>query len=69
MQCRDQMWVWSLSWEDPLEEEMKTHTSILAWRIPWIEGPGGLVYSPKGRKQLEALESILGGLNTGSPSY
>ena len=29
-------------WEDPLEEEMATHSSILAWRIPWTEKPGGL---------------------------
>ena len=29
-------------WEDPLEKEMATHSSILAWRIPWTEGPGGL---------------------------
>ena len=32
----------SLSQEDPLEEGMATHTSILAWRIPWTEEPGGL---------------------------
>ena len=32
----------SLSWEDPLEEEMAVHSSILAWRIPWREEPGGL---------------------------
>ena len=32
----------SLVWEDALEKEMATHSSILAWRIPWIEGPGGL---------------------------
>ena len=31
-----------LSQEDPLEEEMATHSSILAWRIPWTEEPGGL---------------------------
>ena len=31
-----------LGWEDPLEEEMATHSSILAWRIPWTEKPGGL---------------------------
>ena len=31
--------VWFLDWEDPLEEEMATHSSILAWRIPWIEEP------------------------------
>ena len=34
--------VWSLGWEDPLEEEMATHSSILAWKIPWTEEPGGL---------------------------
>ena len=39
------MWeirVQSLSWEDPLEKEMATHSSILAWKIPWTEEPGGL---------------------------
>ena len=36
------MWVWSLDWEDTLEEGMTTHSSILAWRIPWTEEPGGL---------------------------
>ena len=35
-------WVWSLGWEDPLEEDMAIHSSILAWRIPWTEEPGGL---------------------------
>ena len=35
-------WVQSLGWEDPLEEGMAIHSSILAWRIPWIEEPGGL---------------------------
>ena len=35
-------WVWSLGWEDPLEKEMATHSSILAWRIPWMEEPGRL---------------------------
>ena len=35
-------WVWSLGWEDPLEKGMATHSSILAWRIPWTEEPGGL---------------------------
>ena len=34
--------VWSLGQEDPLEEEIATHSSILAWRIPWTEEPGGL---------------------------
>ena len=36
------MWVCSLGWEDPLEEEMASHSRILAWRIPWTEEPGGL---------------------------
>ena len=34
--------VWSLGWEDPLEEEMATHSSIVAWRISWTEEPGRL---------------------------
>ena len=34
--------VWFLGWEDALEKEMATHSSILAWRIPWTEEPGGL---------------------------
>ena len=37
-----QTWVWSLGWKDPLEEGMATHSSILAWRIPCTEEPGGL---------------------------
>ena len=35
-------WVQSLGWEDPLEKEMATHSSSLAWRIPWMEEPGRL---------------------------
>ena len=35
-------WVRSLGQEDPLEKEMATHSSVLAWRIPWTEEPGGL---------------------------
>ena len=42
-------WVPSLGWEDPLEKEMATHSSTLAWRIPWTEEPGGL-HSPWGRR-------------------
>ena len=37
-----EMWVLSLGQEDPLEEEMATHSSLLAWRIPWTEESGGL---------------------------
>ena len=39
-------WVLSLGREDPLEKEMATHSSILAWRIPWMEELGGL-HSPR----------------------
>ena len=35
-------WVRSLGWEDPLEDSITTHSSILAWRIQWTEEPGGL---------------------------
>ena len=35
-------WIRSLGWEDPLEKEMATHSSILAWRLPWTEERGGL---------------------------
>ena len=37
-----EIWVQFLGWEDPLEEGMATHSSSLAWRIPWTEEPGGL---------------------------
>ena len=37
-----EMQVQFLGWEDPLEEEMATYSSILSWRIPWTEEPGGL---------------------------
>ena len=42
MQETQEVWVPSLGGEDPLEEEMAIHSSILAWRTPWIEEPGGL---------------------------
>ena len=41
------MWVRSLGWEDPQEEGMATHSSIIAWRIPWAEEPGGAIHSHK----------------------
>ena len=37
-----EIWVGSPGWEDLLEKEMATHSSILAWKIPWVEEPGGL---------------------------
>ena len=44
MQETQEMWVWSLGLEDPLEKEMATHSSILAWKIPWMEETGELQY-------------------------
>ena len=41
-QATQETWVQSLGWEDPLEEKMATHSSMLAWRIPWTEEPGEL---------------------------
>ena len=46
----------SLGWEDPLEKEMATHSSILAWRIPWTEEPGS--YSPWGHKESDMTEQL-----------
>ena len=42
MQETQEMWVRSQGWDDPLEVGMATHSSVLAWRIPWTEEPGGL---------------------------
>ena len=43
-------WVQFLGWEDPLEKETETHSSILVWRIPWTREPGGL--QPIGLKRV-----------------
>ena len=40
--AKQETWIRFLVWEDPLEEGMATESSILAWRIPWTEGPGRL---------------------------
>ena len=42
IQEMQETWVRSLGREDPLEESSATHSSVLAWRIPWLEKPGGL---------------------------
>ena len=42
MQEMQEMPVWSVGWEDPLEKEMATHSSIIAWKISWTEEPGEL---------------------------
>ena len=49
-------WVPSLGWEDPLEKEMAIHSSILAWKIPWMEEPGGL--PSQGRKESDMTERL-----------
>ena len=48
--------VQSLGGDDPLEKEMATHSSILAWRTPWTEEPDG--YSPWGYKELDTIEQL-----------
>ena len=40
--AKQETWVRSWGWEEPLEKEIATHSSILAWEIPWREEPGGL---------------------------
>ena len=49
-------WVGSLGWEDPLEEEMVPHASILAWEVPWTEDPGGL--QSMGHKESDTTERL-----------
>ena len=53
---RRETWVRSLGQEDPLEKEMATHSSILAWRIPWTEELGGL--QSTGRKESDTTERL-----------
>ena len=50
------MWVQSLAWEDPLEEEIATHSNIPAWKIPWAEEPGGLQFM--GCKESDMTEEL-----------
>ena len=49
-------WVQSLGQEDPLEKGVATHSSILAWRIPWAEKPGGL--QSMGSKELDTTKAV-----------
>ena len=62
MQEPQETGVWSLGLEDPLEEGMATHSSILAWRIPWTEEPGGLqsMGSQKSRTWMKWLSMHVG---------
>ena len=58
MQETQEMWVWSLGWEDPLEEEMAIHSSILAWNIPWTEAWRSTVHGvTKSWTQLKQLNT------------
>ena len=50
-------WVQSLGQEDPLEKGMAAHSSILAWRIPWTEEPGG--YNPWGHKESGVTKQLI----------
>ena len=51
-----EVWARSPGREDPLQEDMAAHSSILAWRIPWAEEPGGL--QARGRKESDATEHL-----------
>ena len=52
----------SLGWEDPLEKKMASHSSILAWRIPWTEEPGGL--QSLGSQEVDTTEQLTLTLNS-----
>ena len=54
MPAMQKTWVQSLDWEDPLAKEMATHSSVVAWSIPWTEETGG--YSPRGCKEWDMTE-------------
>ena len=56
MEEMQETWVPSLGWEDLLKKEMVTHTSILAWKIPWTEEPGR--QRPWGGKELDVTEQL-----------
>ena len=58
--------LWSLDQEDSLEKEMATHSSILAWRIPRTEEPGG--YNPWGHKESDMTEQLSAHIHTRSQS-
>ena len=54
----------TLGQQGPLEEDMATHSNILAWKIPWTGEPGAL-YSPRGRKEADMTEHAHKGIETG----
>ena len=58
MQETQETGIWSLNQDDPLEEEMATHASVLTWRIPWTEEPGGLQSMGSQSEMTERLTHI-----------
>ena len=60
--------VWSLGWEDPLEKEMATHSSILAWKIPWTERSLAS-HNPWGHKELDTIEHTHMHLHNGRKGF
>ena len=52
------MWVQSLGQEDPLEKKMSTQSCVLAWRIPWVEEPGGLQFMGSLKKKTRLATSL-----------
>ena len=52
----EEMWISSLDWEDLLEKGMVTHSTILVWRIPWTEEPGGL--QSMGSQELDTTQRL-----------
>ena len=61
MQETQEMWVQSLSQKDPLEEGMATHSSVLAWRMPWTEKPSGLLQSIGWQSIMHAFAYLISG--------
>ena len=51
----EETWVQSLGWEDPLEKGVATHSSVLAWRVPWTEGPGTVHSAAKSCTRLSSF--------------
>ena len=66
MQEMQETWVRSLGLEDPLEEEMATHSSILAWEIPWTEEPGRV--QSRGSQRFRHDWSGLADMGVGAPN-
>ena len=67
--AKQETWVQSLGWEDSLEDGMTTHSSILAWRIPWTEEPGRLQSMGSQRVRLSSVQPANGvGMRHGLPA-